>query len=217
MKVEEIRKVLDDEFTVVVNELFHVAGELGFDLENSESDVDRLNLITDGGRIRYANPNDDEGELQACKAIPEYAAATLTERMLGQAFHFLYLSEKARECPTFGDAGCHDESHLIKYIATLNRLVGFLQVNFDDVDINDATVREYLSENGRIGAEKRHGPMTELRLWTLAEYKKGKWLSANKAAHALKDQVMRHGRTIGAVLTEENGQRTIAEWIRKSV
>lgn len=217
MKVEEIRKALDDEFTRVVNELFQVANDLGFDLGNRDADVERLNLITDGGRIRFANPNDDEGETQACAAIPEYATATLSERTLGQAFHFLYLYEKARKCPTFGDAGCHDESHLISYICTLNRLVGFMQVNFDGVLFDDVAVREYLSENGRIGAERRHGPMTELRSWTLAEYRKGTWRSANKAAHELKDQVMRHGRTIGAVLTEENAQRTIAEWIRKSV
>ena len=73
------------------------------------------------------------------------------------------------------------------------------------------------SAMGKIGALKRHAPMAKLRKWANAKYKSGDWRSANQAAHALKDSVIEHGRTINALLTEENAQRTIASWFRKSV
>jgi hypothetical protein len=75
----------------------------------------------------------------------------------------------------------------------------------------------YLSNLGKSGAAKRHGPMTKLKAWTIQRYQEGEWASANKAAHALKTSVMEYGKTIGAHLSEENAQRTIADWIRKSV
>lgn len=74
------------------------------------------------------------------------------------------------------------------------------------------------SEMGKIGAQKRHAPMANLRDWALQRYKAGnhQWKSANEAAHALRDEVVAHGRTINAHLSEQNAQRTIAEWFRKS-
>lgn len=69
---------------------------------------------------------------------------------------------------------------------------------------------------GEKGAAKRHAPMAKLRSWAIQQYKAGEWKSANQAAHSLKASVIEHGRTIGAYLTEENAQRTIAEWFRKS-
>lgn len=73
------------------------------------------------------------------------------------------------------------------------------------------------SAMGKAGAQKRHAPMVNLRAWAIERYRAGKWKSANEAAHALKKSVIDYGRTINAKLTEENAQRTIAEWIRKSV
>jgi hypothetical protein len=73
------------------------------------------------------------------------------------------------------------------------------------------------SSFGKAGADVRHMPIRRLQSWTLSLYKEGTWPSANKAAHALKNQVIEHGKTIGVRLSEENAQRTIAEWIRKSV
>jgi len=70
---------------------------------------------------------------------------------------------------------------------------------------------------GKAGARKRHAPMAELREWAIKKYKVGKWPSANQAAHDLQDCVIEHGRTIGAALSKANAQRTIAEWLRKSV
>lgn len=73
------------------------------------------------------------------------------------------------------------------------------------------------SAMGKAGAQKRHAPMAALRSWAIERYQVGDWQSANQAAHALKDSVIEHGRTISAHLSEENAQRTIAEWFRKSV
>jgi len=71
------------------------------------------------------------------------------------------------------------------------------------------------SNLGKKGASVKHAKTNALRAWTLQLYREKKWPSPNKAAHALKNEVMLHGRTIGAYLTEENAQRTIADWIRK--
>lgn len=73
------------------------------------------------------------------------------------------------------------------------------------------------SRLGKAGAAKRHAPMATLRTWAVDRYREGDWRSANKAAHDLKEEVLAHGRTIGAFLSEENAQRTIATWFRKSV
>lgn len=70
---------------------------------------------------------------------------------------------------------------------------------------------------GKMGAKLRHNPMNKLKAWTIEQYKAGSWKSANQAAHILQDKVIKHGKTINAYLTEQNAQRTIADWIRKSV
>ena len=72
------------------------------------------------------------------------------------------------------------------------------------------------SSLGRKGALKRHAAMAALRSWAIEKYQAGEWQSANQAAHSLKESVIRYGRTINAHLTEENAQRTIADWFRKS-
>lgn len=210
-----ISKVLDEEFAAVVTQLFQAARNLGFDMD-SDADVERLNRITDGGRIRRSHKNDRKGEAKACREIAEYAAANLTERVLADAFHFLFRYDQARKCSSFGDNGCHSEADLIKHLLTLNWLVGFVQAYSGDRSDGECVVLAFLSENGRIGAEKRHAPMTELRSWAIEKYRADNWPSANAAAHALKDAVIAHGNTINAHLSKENAQRTIAEWFRKS-
>ncbi|MFP5381000.1 MAG: hypothetical protein ACLGG4_01925, partial [Gammaproteobacteria bacterium] len=60
------------------------------------------------------------------------------------------------------------------------------------------------SAMGRAGAQKRHAPMAELRSWAIEKYKAGEWQSANQAAHALVDSVIKHGRSINAHLTAQN-------------
>lgn len=82
----------------------------------------------------------------------------------------------------------------------------------------EARARKFsFSAMGRAGAKKRHAPMATLRSWAIEKYKAGEWQSANQAAHSLKELIVKYGRTINAHLSEENAQRTIAEWFRKSV
>ena len=69
---------------------------------------------------------------------------------------------------------------------------------------------------GRAGAQKRHAPMLALRSWAIARRAEGKINSANRDAHRLKDAITAHGISIGAFLSKDNAQRTIAEWFRKS-
>ena len=80
-------------------------------------------------------------------------------------------------------------------------------------------IEEERRRNGLAGATKRHKSLADLKAWTIEQYKAGRWRSANSAGHALRDSVIAHGRTLKpeARLSEENAQRTIAEWIRKSV
>jgi hypothetical protein len=68
---------------------------------------------------------------------------------------------------------------------------------------------------GREGAAARHAPMNALHEYALSLYNPREWKSANQAAHALRDQIMAHGKTINANLQAPNAQRTIAEWFRK--
>ena len=72
------------------------------------------------------------------------------------------------------------------------------------------------SKLGAMGAQVRWVPNKKLEAWAVEKYRAKEWPSANKAAHDLKDQVREYGRTIGATLTEENAQRTIADWFRKA-
>lgn len=91
--------------------------------------------------------------------------------------------------------------------------------NVNDTKLTEA-IRIHSSENyaalGKVGATKRHQPMANLKIWAMAQYRLGEWQSANQAAHALKDGVVKHGRTIKAYLSEGNAQRTIAGWINQA-
>lgn len=69
------------------------------------------------------------------------------------------------------------------------------------------------SKIGTQGAKKRHEPMAKLREWTISEYLSGSWKSANSAAFEMQHMVIAHGRTINAVLSLANAQRTIYQWI----
>lgn len=86
----------------------------------------------------------------------------------------------------------------------------------DGVNLAPTKVVDF-SALGAAGAKKRHAPQAELRKWAVSLYRQGKWPSANAAAFELAAQVIEHGKKIGAHLSQANAQRTIAEWIRKSV
>lgn len=69
---------------------------------------------------------------------------------------------------------------------------------------------------GAEGGRKRHASMAKLEEWTIKKYREGNWTSINKAAHALQNSVINHGRTINATLSPSNAQRTIQRWISES-
>lgn len=77
--------------------------------------------------------------------------------------------------------------------------------------------QQNFSALGKKGANKRHAPTRVLRQYAIELYKSGSWPSANQAAHSLKNEIVIHGKKIGAHLSPENAQRTISEWFRKSV
>ena len=72
---------------------------------------------------------------------------------------------------------------------------------------------EWFASIGRVGADVRHAPMRELRRWTVERYTQGRYPSALAASHELRDEVLDHGRKIGASLTRYNAQRTIYGWL----
>lgn len=82
---------------------------------------------------------------------------------------------------------------------------------------DDSPSKNYFSRLGMEGATARHKAMNDLKVWTLKKYSEGKWASQSVAADDLKDEVIAHGRTIGANLASSNAQRTITKWIRESV
>lgn len=64
------------------------------------------------------------------------------------------------------------------------------------------------------GVAARHAKTRELKAFAVARYREKRWASANDAANKLKDEVTAEGKRIGAVLSDSNAQRTIAEWFR---
>lgn len=182
-------------------------------IERTQENADRLARITTGslysngsdtinGLIR--NQTEDSRELLK-KAIKEYEAATSNEH--GLAMIFFALAMLQREDLYDAADSC------LGLLCEAYYVSGILEQSINDSAITKS-LDEMFSRLGAKGADKRHAPMRALRDWALSQYQAGSWPSANKAAHDLKNQVMAHGRTIGAILTEENAQRTIAEWIR---
>ncbi len=209
----KISYVVCKEFDFIQVQLEKQAKKYGFDL-SKDDDVNRLNLITDGERIVHKR-------LPKGKIPHEWKSASFAERVIGTAYDFLHqldvtiesAPEDTNDCEC-----CNPEARAIEFLTTLNFIVGFLSGN----GIHEFTEDQqstFFSKLGRDGAQKRHAPMTALRSWAIEQYqyRAAEWQSANQAAHALKECVIEHGRTINAHLSKENAQRTIAEWFRKSV
>ncbi|MFT5962404.1 MAG: hypothetical protein ACI8WM_002748 [Burkholderiaceae bacterium] len=111
-----------------------------------------------------------------------------------------------------------DEADLIDALCTGNWLVGclgFMPESRIPGICPACIIKNHQSDNGAKGADKRHAPMRELEKWAVEQRKIGDARTANKAAHEMKDAVIQYGKTIGATLSDENAQRTIAEWLRK--
>lgn len=174
------------------------ADQLGFDLENI-SVVEHLLMIGNG-------ETDSEGT-----ANEAWEAASWQDRFFAIAFR----------CSIENINADASEKELIDALCFGNWAIGFVDgLPGDKTDPSvcaSCLIKQHTSEIGKTGALKRHAPMVALRSWAIEKFREGDWKSANQAAHSLKESVILHGRTIGACLSEENAQRTIAEWFRKSV
>lgn len=206
----KVSQVVVEEFHLIAGALCEQATEYGFDL-SKDDDVNRLNLITDGERIVHKRL--PKGEIPQ-----EWKSASFAERVIGTAFDHLHqLDVTIKNAPedTNNCECCNSEARAIRHLITLNFLLGFLSSN-GLREFTEDQQSTFFSNLGRDGAQKRHAPMATLRSWAIERYQAGEWQSANQAAHSLKESIIKHGRTINAHLSEENAQRTIAEWFRKS-
>jgi len=207
----EISPLVIKETHLIIEALFEQATKYGLNLSTDDG-VNRLNLITDGERIVHKRL--PKGEIPQ-----EWKSASFAERVIGTAFDYIHqLDVTIKNAPddTNDCTCCNSEARAIRHLLTLNFLLGFLSSN-GLREFTEDQQSTFFSNLGKAGAEKRHLPMHELRVWAVEKYRAGKWPSANQAAHDLQDCIIKHGRTIGANLTKANAQRTIAEWLRKSV
>ncbi|MGC2456704.1 MAG: hypothetical protein WA435_01755 [Gallionellaceae bacterium] len=184
--------------------LWIIAEKLG--LKRSPETAERVKQIIDGALVRHPEfkrsiMTDDRIE----KGIQVRLSASENERLFAWAFVMACFANDHAEKD--GSWGVLCEGYY--YAGILAESVGERP--------NEEFLRNLFSKQGKNGALKRHEPMRLLKKWTLKRYQAGKWPSANAAAHALKDEVIAHGKAINAHLTETNAQRTIADWIRKSV
>lgn len=184
---KQIQAQLDD----LIEKLEEQAKRLDYDLEDNE--------VTD---LLLANIYDQKRKLQSTASEAEWAE------------HFLSLAY-AQTLIVMHDV--HSDG-AVSALCLGNWAVGILTSMSNRPEHGlcvTCAVKHHASKNGKAGAAKKFAPFRELEAWTRKKYLEGSWPSANKAAHALKEEVIAHGRAIGAVLSNENAQRTIAEWLRK--
>lgn len=195
--MKKTRNVFGDQFEKLKDKVIWRANQLGIDL-GEDGVIEQLLAISEGAD----NTDGDQNEAWETVSWPE--------RIFAIAFR----------CSTndhFGDAS---DSELIEALCLGNWAIGFVDGLPGDKSEPSVCVscliKQHSSAIGKVGAVKRHAANAALREWSIAQYQAGTWKSANQAAHALKDSVIEHGRKVGAYLSEENAQRTIAEWLRKS-
>lgn len=119
----------------------------------------------------------------------------------------------------FQAAACHSNGSFIEAMDYLFEIADAINLSHGNGmwEAADDLRSKELSQAGKEGAVKRHAPMGELKAWTIDRYREGLWASPNAAAFELVSRVVAHGKTIGAHLSPSNAQRTIYDWLRKSV
>jgi hypothetical protein len=196
--MKKLETAFSDQFDRLQEKVTWRAGQLGIDLGDDEV-IENLLSISNGA-------TDADGKINE-----SWEVASWPDRIFAMAF-------RCSNENLYGDASYNE---LIDALCLGNWAIGFVDglpgEKPDPHVCVPCLIKQHSSAIGKSGAQKRHAPMAELRAWTIEQYRAGKWPSANKAAHDLKDSVIARGRAVGANLTEENAQRTIAEWIRKSV
>jgi len=191
---EKKRLAYKDEFESLQNKVFQAADSLGLDLLDDEV-TDRLFEI-------------------ACAEIDDDAKESMDQRMYAERFLALAYVQTIIIFDNTVD------TEIIGALCLGNWLVGLVggMPSWESTQYMciPCIIKQHASRIGKAGAEKKAAPMRELEQWALMQYQAGEWPSANKAAHDLTPKVLKHGRHIGAILSEQNAQRTIAEWIRKA-
>lgn len=157
-------------------------------------------LLVEQELIEASNPNAEEERI---KGFLDLEKLKPIERIFALSTH-LHLSLLA---------GRHDANSLFHgYKSVLIRLGIFYE------QYGKPTKPTFShSEIGKLGATKRHLKTYELKEFAIDLYKKNEWKSASAAAKELKQEIMSHGRKIGRVMSDDNAQRTISEWIRNEI
>lgn len=196
--MKKLKNAFGDQFDRLKEKVIWRADQLGIDL-TEDGVIENLLKISDGATDADGNTNGS------------WEAASWPDRIFAMAFR----------CSTENDFDATSDNELIDALCLGNWAIGFVDgLSGEKPDPHvcvPCLIKQHSSTIGKSGAQKRHAPMNELQKWAVEKYKAGEWKSANEAAHKLKDSVITHGRTINAHLSEENAQRTIAEWFRKSV
>ncbi len=183
-----------------------------------KSQIDDLKIKIQIAIARFGYDLDDEDHIDKLLEIADHSDNELRESNFGTDFISLALG--LYEIMLSKNISSKNDEYLVDVLCKGNYLIGFVDA-FPSAHINPyicptCIVAEHLSRNGRAGATKKFAPMRKLEDWSVKKYNAGKWPSANKAAHDLRQEVIAHGKSIGAILSEQNAQRTIADWIRKS-
>ena len=187
-----MKNILSDQFEKLNEKVLRGAIRLGIDLTDIDT-IERLLEISNGTTDGDVNQN------------MAWERASWIERIFAFAFRCV------------NDIKDADDDELITALCFGNWSIGFIDGLPGEKPAAEVCVscliKQHSSAIGKIGGIKRHAANVKLREWTIEQYRAGTWKSANKAAYDLKEKVMAHGRTIGAHLTEENAQDTIAKWI----
>lgn len=191
--MKKMKNILSAQFEQLKEKVIRGADRLGLDLTEIGS-IERLLTISNGA-------SDSDGSQNEA-----WESASWTERIFAIAF-------RCSADDHHGDA----DDELIESLCLGNWAIGFIDGLPGEKPAAEVCVscliKQHSSAIGKIGGIKRHAANVKLREWSIEQYRAGTWKSANKAAYDLKEKVMAHGRTIGAHLTEENAQDTIAKWI----
>lgn len=195
---KKLGKVFNEGFESLDEKIIYQAERLGIHFAD-DGVIENLLEIGDG-----CNP-DNPSEA--------WEAASWPIRILAIAFTCV---AKARS----GDGDASDDE-LIAALCSGNFAIGLVAGMSDDEVKPHLCVpcllKQHASAIGKNGGNSSHRGTRELKAWTIEKYKegKGKWKSANQAAHALKDDVIARSQNTSRPLSGSNAQRTIAEWIRE--
>ena len=206
---------LKKQFADVRKELHEAASLVGIDLDESgDALLTSLNRINNKNYPEYEL--DDAGAKKLLDRFGDTQAGIEVLRSLAMAYGYSFGGKCPIDLADGNDPWLNSESRTLCSFAmfTGGAIVRCVIYSKGGSGKFESGLFRFM---GQHGAKIRHEPMAKLKKWALEKYKSGKYPSANAAAFEIKEEVLAYGRTIGANLTPPNAQRTIADWIRKSV